>query len=288
MSKQQKPAEHSVRSQLYNYGIHAKKRIGQHFLTDGRILDIIINAAELKKADIVVEVGSGLGILTETIAAGVARLYAIEIDKVLAAKLKQKLPNRQNIEIINADILKLNLPDIIGSKTEYKVVANLPYYITSPILNYFVHGNFNPASMVVMLQKEVADSIIAGDGNLSVLSISMRIYTVPRLVSYVSPESFFPVPKVHSAILYFQFLKKPAIEVDDIDRFLNFVGCGFATPRKYISNSLAIGLNIETGDAVTLLERAGIEASKRPEKLSLSQWQMLYEVALKAGYAKID
>jgi 16S rRNA (adenine1518-N6/adenine1519-N6)-dimethyltransferase len=278
-----KAAGRQVRSTLSHYRVHAKKKIGQHFLTDEAIPGIIIEAAGLTENDTVLEIGPGLGILTDRMAPLVGDLYAIEIDRVLANKLKQKYSNRDNIHIINADVLQFDLSQILFDGISYKVVANLPYYITSPILNYFVHEKFKPVSMVIMLQKEVGDSIVAGDGNLSVLSISMRIYTVPKLVAYVPPQSFYPEPKVHSAIIQLDFLDKPAIEVDNVENFLHFVNRGFASPRKYISNSLAAGLKIETAEAAELLEKAGVEAIKRAENLTLEQWRNLYELYLKSA-----
>lgn len=277
-----KTAGRQVRSTLSQYRVHAKKKIGQHFLIDETVPDIIIEAASLNSNDTVLEIGPGLGILTDRMASLVGDLYAVEIDRVLASKLKQKYSSRHNIHIINADILQADLSLILSGQTNYKVVANLPYYITSPILNYFVHGNLKPESMVIMVQKEVGDSIVAGDGDLSVLSISMRIYAVPSLVAYISPRSFYPEPKVHSAILRFDFLPKPAIEVNDIDDFLHFVNHGFTSPRKYISNSLAAGLKIETVEAAVLLGKAGIETIKRAENLTLNQWKNLYDLYRKS------
>jgi 16S rRNA (adenine1518-N6/adenine1519-N6)-dimethyltransferase len=273
-----KMAGRQVRSTLSQYRVHAKKKIGQHFLTDENIPGIIIEAAGLKNTDTVVEVGPGLGILTERMAPMVRTLYAVEIDRVLASKLKRKLSHLDNIHIIEADILQTDLSAITGGQADYKVVANLPYYITSPILSYFVHGSLKPSSMIVMLQKEVGDSILAAGGNLSVLSISLRIHAIPSLVAYVPPQCFYPEPKVHSAILRFDFLKKPAIEVDDVEDFLHFVNRGFTSPRKYVSNSLALGLNIETVEAAGLLDKAGIETIKRPENLTLEQWKTLYDL----------
>lgn len=281
-----KAAGRQVRSTLSHYRVHAKKKIGQHFLTDEAVPDIIIEAAGLTGNDTVLEIGPGLGVLTDRMASLVGDLYAIEIDRVLANKLKQKYSNRDNVHVINADILQVDLSQILTGPTNYKVVANLPYYITSPILNYFIHGKFKPVSMVIMLQKEVGDSIVAADGNLSVLSISMRIYAVPRLLAYVPPQSFYPEPKVHSAIIQFDFLAKPAIEVDNIENFLHFVNRGFTSPRKYISNSLAAGLQIETIEAAELLEKAGIETIKRAEDLTLEQWRNLYVLYLKSAVSE--
>ena len=276
-----KTAGRQVRSTLSHYRLHAKKKIGQHFLIDEAVPDIIIEAASLNSEDTVLEVGPGLGILTDRMAPLVGDLYAVEIDRVLAARLEQKYKNDDNVHIINDDILQVDLSQVLAGQANYKVVANLPYYITSPVLNYFVHGGLKPVSMVIMLQKEVGDSIVAADGNLSVLSISMRIYTIPSLVAYIPPESFYPEPKVHSAILRFDFLEEPAIRVDNIEGFLHFVNRGFASPRKYISNSLAAGLKITTAEAAQLLEKAGIETVKRAENLTLEQWRNLYELYLK-------
>lgn len=278
-----KTAGRQVRSTLSHYRLHAKKKIGQHFLIDEAVPDIIIEAASLNSEDTVLEVGPGLGILTDRMAPLVGDLYAVEIDRVLAARLEQKYKNDDNVHIINDDILQVDLSRVLAGQANYKFVANLPYYITSPVLNYFVHGRLKPVSMVIMLQKEVGDSIVAADGNLSVLSISMRIYTIPSLIAYIPPESFYPEPKVHSAILRFDFLPEPAIRVDNIEGFLHFVNRGFASPRKYISNSLAAGLKITTAEAAQLLEKAGIETVKRAENLTLEQWRNLYRLYLKSS-----
>lgn len=285
MSKIDKSVINQVRSSLSQYGIHAKKRIGQNFLIDESVLTSIIDAADLQQSDIVVEVGPGLGILTEQIASRVKSLFSIEIDRVLASKLKQKFSHINNVHIVNGDILDVNIAELIGNVlvSGYKVVANLPYYITSPILNYFVRRTPRPSLMVVMVQKEVGESILASQGKMSVLSLNMRIHTVPSLVSYVSPASFFPRPKVYSAILRFDFLERPAVDVENYEAFINFLHSGFASPRKLLKNSLAIGLNISTNESALLVEKSGIKLDSRPEALTLAQWGILYKQAITEG-----
>ena len=158
------------------------------------------------------------------------------------------------------------------------MVANLPYYITSPILRYFVEASPQPSLMVVMVQKEVAEAIIASPGKMSLLSVSLQVYSRPRIVSYVPSQSFYPPPKVDSAIVRFDMLPEPAVKVADIDGFFQTVRCGFSTPRKQLRNSLAHGLGVKPTEVVSFLERANIEPRRRAETLDLEEWAALYEV----------
>jgi 16S rRNA (adenine1518-N6/adenine1519-N6)-dimethyltransferase len=257
----------------------ARKSLGQNFLIDNSLLPVIVDAAELDPTDHVVEIGPGLGILTAQLLQHSGRVTAVELDDKLASVLRKKFAASQNLQIINKDILKTNLEELIGDSTSYKVVANLPYNITSPVLYYFMNAATKPQIMVVMIQKEVAESITAKPGNMSVLAVGIQMMARPRIVKIVPPESFYPAPKVNSAIIRLDFLPNPAIEVEDAGKFMKFVKRCFHSPRKTIHNSVQLGLNLDSGAAGQLLETAGIERGKRPGELALQDWQRLYSAA---------
>ena len=264
---------------LRQSGIRPKKRLGQHFLTDEAILDTIVVAAELSPEDIVVEIGPGLGVLTAELARRAGKVIAVELDTKLALLLKHRLASLANVDVINADILKVSPSQLLERKSDYKVVANLPYYITSPILRYFVEASPKPSLMVVMVQKEVGNAIVAGPGEMSLLAVSLQVYSKPKIVSYVPSQSFYPPPKVDSAIVRFDLLPEPAVKVADINGFFQVVKCGFTSPRKQLHNSLAQGMGVKPAEVALLLERAGIESQRRAETLSLEEWARLYEVS---------
>ena len=278
MPKKASPPSAQVGELLRQSGIRPKKRLGQHFLIDEAILDTIVVAAELSPADIVIEVGPGLGVLTAELARGAGKVIAVELDTRLASFLKRRLASLGNVDVINADILKVSPSQLLETKGDYKVVANLPYYITSPILRRFVEASPKPSLMVVMVQKEVGNAIVAGPGEMSLLAVSLQVYSKPKIVSYVPSQSFYPPPKVDSAIVRFDLLPQPAVKVADINGFFKVVKCGFTSPRKQLHNSLAQGMGVKPAEVALLLERAGIESQRRAETLSLEEWARLYEV----------
>ena len=267
-----------VRKLLRQSGVTARKRLGQHFLVDETTLETIVDAAELSPEDIVIEVGPGLGVLTSELARRVKRVIAVELDTKLALFLKRRLVSLPNVNVINADILKVSPLHLLGENNEYKVVANLPYYITSPILRYFVEAFPKPSLMVVMVQKEVGEAIVANPGKMSLLAVSLQLYSEPRIVSYVPAQSFYPSPKVDSAIMRFDLLSEPAVKVADIDGFFEVVRCGFSLPRKQLRNSLAQRMKAKPSEVALLLEEARIEPQRRAGTLSLEEWARLYEV----------
>ncbi len=267
---------------LRGAGIRARKRLGQHFLIDTRVLRTIVRAAGLSLEDTVIEVGPGLGILTVELAKKAGSVIAVELDTDLSRLLANRVQAVSNIKIVNADILKVSPAELLEGKTQYKVVANLPYYITSPVLHHFVMSSPRPSLMVVMLQREVAEAVVARDGRMGVLAIALHIYSKPRIVAYVPPKSFYPPPKVESAVVRFDMLPRPAIDVDT-GRLLWLVRCGFSSPRKQLRNSLAHGLGIKPAEAAGLLARAEIAPERRAETLSLEEWARLYQVVTAAG-----
>jgi len=267
-----------VKRLLRQSGLKAKKGLGQHFLIDEKALETIIIAAELSPEDIVIEVGPGLGVLTIELARRAGKVIAVELDTKLASLLKRRLASLPNVNIVNADILKVSPTQLLGGENNYKVVANLPYYVTSPILRYFVEASPKPSLMIVMVQKEVGTAIAASPGKMSLLAISLQVYSKPKIISYVSSQSFYPPPKVDSAIVRFDLFPEPAVKIADIDGFFKVVRCGFSSPRKQLRNSLAHGLEVKPAEVGLLLEKARIEPQRRAETLSLEEWARLYEV----------
>ncbi len=268
-----------ARSQLNRLKTRAIKGLGQHFLTDRQVLAKIIAAAELQLSDTVIEIGPGLGILTKELMKKASKVIAVEVDPKLASSLQKKLSKFPQLTVVNADILKLDPAELVGKKTQnYRVVANLPYYIAAPILRHFLEASRKPNRMVVMVQKEVAQSIVAQPGRMSILGISVQLYGKPAIVDYVPARSFYPQPKVDSAIVRIEVYRKRAVDVKDITGFFEVVKAGFSAPRKQIRNSLAQGLRLASEEVAQLLKQAKISPQRRPENLSLDEWANLQRI----------
>ncbi len=274
---------------LRRFGLRARKGLGQHFLIDEEVLKLISSAAELTPTDIVMEIGPGLGVLTRELAKQAGWVVTIELDSKLAAILKQTLAAFNNVTIINEDILQID-PEVllkeqreifspaISSPFSYKVVANLPYYITSLVLRHFLEASLKPQIMVVMVQKEVAEAIVAEPGQMSILSVSVQFYGQPKIISYVPARCFYPAPEVDSAILRVTLYSKPVVDVTDETSFFRLVRAGFTTPRKQICNSLTQGLGLPKAEVLSLLEKATIVPQRRAETLTLNEWAQLWHV----------
>ncbi|MBT9149023.1 MAG: Ribosomal RNA small subunit methyltransferase A [Dehalococcoidia bacterium] len=262
---------------LRRFGLHAKKGLGQHFLVDQAVLRAIIEAAELTPDDTVVEAGPGLGVLTEELVGIARRVVAIEIDHRISSILTERFSHLTNIVILNNDVLQFAPGEFFADQLptpdfNYKVVANLPYYIASPTIRHFLEAAIKPRCMVVMVQKEVAESIVASPGRMSILSIGVQIYGKPEIVDYVPAQSFYPVPKVDSAIVRIDVYCRPVVEIEG---FFQVVRAGFSAPRKQLRNALAQGFSIPPIAAAVLLNRSGISPRRRAETLSLEEWAVL-------------
>ena len=271
------------------FDLRARKGLGQHFLIDREVLELIVSTAELTPADVVMEIGPGLGVLTRELAEQSGRVISIELDDKLAAILKQSLTSFENVSVVNEDILKIDpetllreqragFPSGITDPFSYKVVANLPYYITSPVLRHFLEASLKPKAMVLMVQKEVAEAIAAEPGRMSVLSISVQFYGKPGVVDYVPARCFYPAPKVDSAILRIDLYPEPIVTVADENGFFGLVRAGFTAPRKQICNSLAQGLGMPRVEVLSLLEKSGIVSRRRAETLTLDEWAKLWHI----------
>jgi 16S rRNA (adenine1518-N6/adenine1519-N6)-dimethyltransferase len=283
MDKSPNPLLAETRRRLRQSELKVRKGLGQHFLVDSEVLSLIVATADLKPDDMVVEVGPGLGILTRELAQKAGNVVAIELDDKLAALLKKTLVSHQNVNVINADVLKTEVGELVKGHN-YKLVANLPYYITSPVLRHFLEAASRPKAMVVMVQKEVAEAIAAEPGDMSLLSVSVQFYGRPEIISIVPPESFYPAPEVSSAIVKIDVYPKPKVDVDE-KGFFDTVRAGFAAPRKQLANSLAKGLGKEKALVLPFLQKAKIDPSRRAETLSIEEWAELWR-ALKEKNAE--
>jgi 16S rRNA (adenine1518-N6/adenine1519-N6)-dimethyltransferase len=273
------------RQLLRQFGFKPRKRLGQHFLIDEAVLERILSAAELTPGDSVIEIGPGPGILTEGLAKQGARVIAVELDAKLVALLRKRLAAFPDVKIVRADILKVTPRQLLGDNLPaselvrgYKVIANLPYYITSPVLSRFLEAQPRPSEMVVMVQKEVGEAIAAAPGKMRLISVKAQYYSKPAIVSYVPAASFYPRPKVDSVILRLDVYTQPPIEVSDVASFFDMVMRGFSAPRKQLRNSLAHSLEMPSSQVASLLEKAGIEAKRRAETLSLEEWRELWRI----------
>jgi 16S rRNA (adenine1518-N6/adenine1519-N6)-dimethyltransferase len=271
----------SPRRLLQAYGIRPRKGLGQHFLASSHPLEAIVAAAELGPEDTVLEVGPGLGVLTHALSHEAGRVVAVEIDATMRRVLADQLGHRENVEVVDADILRSDPAELLGLPPEaegriegYKVVANLPYQITSAALRHLLDARVRPESMVVMVQKEVADRILAQDGKFSILAVALRYYALPSRVVEVPRECFHPPPRVDSSVVKLELMKQPAVDVD-AQAFFGMVRAGFSLKRKQLKNSLANGLQIESKLATDLLESAGIDPKRRAETLLLEEWAAL-------------
>ena len=265
-------------------GFRPKKRLGQHFLIDEAVLEDILSAAQLSRGDIVIEVGPGLGVLTEALARCGARVIAVELDPRLAAMLRKRLSSFTDLKIIHADILETTAERLLqdyqsdsATGPDYKVIANLPYNIASPALRHFLEGEPRPSQMVVMVQREVGEAIAATPGRMSVLSVRTQFFCRPSIIRYVPAASFDPPPKVESAVLHLEVYSRPPIEVSDAAGFFEMVTHGFSLPRKQLRNSLAHALQMSASQVALTLESAGIEPKRRAETLSLAEWREVWE-----------
>ena len=248
-----------------------KKSLGQHWLKDPEILADIAEAAELTGDDVVLEIGPGLGTLTSRLLARANSVTAVEFDADLARKLPGQFPGKK-LTVVNQDILQFDLNQL---PKKYKVVANVPYYITSKIVEKLMTAENKPSIAVLLVQKEVAERIAAEAGNMSVLSVSVQIFAEAELDIEVPRQFFTPPPKVDSQVVVLRTRNSPLITSEDQRDFFHIVKAGFSAKRKKLRSSLSGGLGIDKGMAEELLKNAGISPNTRAEDLAIEDWKRL-------------
>ena len=282
-----------VRAALRSLDLRPSRGMGQNFLADPDALETIVAAADLSPADTVVEVGPGLGVLTWELVRRAGAVAAVELDLRLADRLRQELAAVPNLAIVQGDILTLPpdaileaLPDAARAgqapgAPRYKVVANLPYAITSPVLRHFLEARLRPELMVVLVQWEVAQRIAARPGDLSVLAHAVQLYAEPEVVARIPAESFVPAPAVALAVLRLRVRERPPVDVDEPEALMRVIKAGFLHARKQLGNSLpgglaAMGIPADKPRALAALAAAGITPTRRAETVTLEEWAAVY------------
>ena len=248
-----------------------KKELGQHWLRDPEILAEIAEVAELGRGDVVLEIGPGLGTLTSRLLARAQRVVAVEFDADLAGKLPGQFPGK-NLDVINEDILQFDLNQLPKG---YKVVANVPYYITSKIIEKLMTAENKPSLAVLLVQKEVAERIAAGPGEMSILAVGVQLFAQVELDIEVPRQFFTPPPKVDSQVVVLRTRTEPLVTPEDHKDFFRVVKAGFSAKRKKLRSSLSGGLNISKDVAEQLLKTANISPDARAEDLAIDDWQWL-------------
>lgn len=289
---QHSSATNEIRGYLAEKGLAPNKRFGQNFLTDEGVLDAIVEAAELSEKSVVLEIGPGTGQLTTRLADTGARVVAVEIDRGLAATLSERFADEKNVTIHCEDILKADLAKLLEpalSEAEdpagdIRVVANLPYYITTPILMALLPRDELFSCFVVMLQKEVADRMQArpGSKDYGALSLAVQYYVEPSLVTEVSPDAFYPQPEVRSAVLKLVRHEKPPVTVSDPERMFALIRAAFGKRRKTLVNAAAgsPGVGADAAQLRAALMAAGLDENVRGEVLSLKEFAAIIDAML--------
>ena len=254
---------------LNRFKLRADKKLGQNFLIDENVVHQIVAAAELSEADTVLEVGPGIGTLTQGLAESKARVVAVELDTRLLPVLATTLNGYDNVRVVHGDILKVNIMEEVGAPS-FKVCANLPYYITTPIIFALLEKRLPMERLVAMVQKEVAERMAAQPGGkeYGALSVAIQYYTEPKIAFIVPPTSFIPAPAVDSAVIVCKRREKPPVEVCDEGLFFRVVKAAFSLRRKMLSNSLK-NMGIKSEQVAKWLELAGVDGKRRAETLSL-------------------
>jgi 16S rRNA (adenine1518-N6/adenine1519-N6)-dimethyltransferase len=299
----------SLSTLLKKYNLRPRKELGQNFLTDPVHLAKIVGIAGLTPTDTVLEIGPGPGVLTRLLVEQAGRVIAVELDPQMVNLLKKEYGHFTNLTVIEADILQTDLSGLIRAAengeelptvnsqqsmvnsqlgipnpqpplptSHYKVVANLPYYITSAVIRHLLEAKPRPERVVVTVQKEVAQRMAARPGQMSLLAVSVQFYGQPVLAHHIPAGAFYPVPKVDSAVVRIDTFAQPPLDVADIDYFFRVVKAGFGQKRKQLKNSLAAGLAKPMPAVVEALNKAHIDPTRRAETLSLAEWGCLAEV----------
>ena len=259
---------------LREYGLQPKKSLGQNFLVDPNGLDKVMLAAGVGPKDTVLEIGAGLGSLTVLLAQAARQVVALEIDRNLLPPLTKVTSAYKNVRIVEGDVLKLPLEELVPGEG-YLVVANIPYYISSAIIRRLLEAETRPERMVLTVQQEVAERICSKDGKLSLLALSVQVFGAPRIEARIPAGCFYPVPDVDSAVLSIALYPQPLIALDALDDFFRLAHAGFSQKRKTLRNALSAGLGLPASETEKLLVAAEIDPQRRAETLSITEWGQL-------------
>jgi 16S rRNA (adenine1518-N6/adenine1519-N6)-dimethyltransferase len=261
-----------IKDLLSKYETKPSKGLGQNFLIDRNILNKIVDSADIKPEDIVLEVGPGLGTLTQELAQRAKQIIAVEKDDTMIEVLKETLKDFNNVEVINTDILGYKL-----QVQNYKVVANIPYYLTSPLIRKFLEDKNQPTEIILMVQKEVAQRICSIVPKMNLLAVSVQFYATPKIISYVSKSCFWPSPNVDSAIIKItprgpSSTRGGRASTDSPENFFKVVKAGFSHPRKQLQNNFGVELKMEKDQVAKWLMQNNIKPNQRAQTLSIEDW----------------
>ncbi len=276
---------HDPRALLRRYGLRPRRSLGQNFLVDPTAPDRIAEAAALRGDETVLEIGAGLGTLTRALAERAAQVIAVETDPHLLPVLEAEIADFPNVRLVHGDILTLEVPRLLGVEPPprdgrgwpplregYVAVANLPYYITAAVLRHLLESAPRPERLVVTVQREVAQRIVAAPGRMNLLAVSVQFYGRPQVVMRLKRGAFYPPPAVESAVVRIESYAAPPVEVPDVALFFRLVRAGFAQKRKQLRNALAAGLGWPPQRVAELLQQAEVPPSWRAERLDLEAW----------------
>jgi 16S rRNA (adenine1518-N6/adenine1519-N6)-dimethyltransferase len=258
----------------FSKNVKPKKGLGQNFLTQIGVIEKLVNAADIKPGETILEIGPGTGNLTAQLEKTGNKIIAIEKDAQMMAILEERFKDQANIEISNGDALKFDETKITAP---YKIAANLPFYLTAPLIRKFLESANPPSSLTIIVQKEVAQRICAGTPKMNLLAVSVQFYAAPKIIGNVSKGNFWPVPKVDCAILQItpHIYEGERIDKKFIDTFFETVKAGFSQPRKQLANNLAKELKLEKEKTAAWLAANGIKPNQRPETLAINDWLKL-------------
>jgi 16S rRNA (adenine1518-N6/adenine1519-N6)-dimethyltransferase len=261
---------------MRRFGLRPDRRLGQNFLVDGEARKKLIEAARLDANSCVLEIGPGLGALTQSLSRRARRVIAVELDWRLVSVLQQLLAGIPNIELVHGDALKMDLEGLMG-EDGYIVVANIPYNITSAIIRKLMEARHKAVRLVLTVQREVAERVVASPGELSLLALSVQLYGAPRIDGLLSARSFYPMPKVDSAILGVDVHRQPALEDNLIPAFFEITRAAFSQKRKQLHNALASALGVPDLQIREWLQTCEIDPGRRAQSLSLQEWKRLVQ-----------
>lgn len=267
---------HQTRQVLQRFAIRPKKQLGQNFITDAGAIERIIDCAQVSSADEVLEIGAGVGTLTQALAMRAETVVAVEYDPRLIAVLEWCLEGYANVCILQGDILNIELSDHLHKDT-YVVVANIPYYLTSALIRKLMEAPNRADRLTLTVQREVAERVIAQAGSMNLLALGVQVYGKPEICGRIPARSFYPAPKVDSAILRVSAFLQPRIPPALLPAFFTLARAGFAQKRKQLKNSLAHGLHLEPQMAERILEQARIQPTRRAQELDIEEWRILAE-----------
>jgi 16S rRNA (adenine1518-N6/adenine1519-N6)-dimethyltransferase len=266
----------NVRALMRRFGLHPDKRLGQNFLIEKSSLEKVVEVANLSGGETVLEIGAGLGSLTVLLSASAQKVIAVELDKRLIPALELSIGHLDNVHLIVGDILKLDIVDLLDDQA-YFVIANIPYNITSVLIRHLMENRYPPERIVLTLQREVAQRIIAVPGEFNLLALSVQVYGTPKIAGHIPSSAFYPEPKVDSSIICIQLHPSPIVTPELLSTFFQLAKMGFNQKRKQLANSLAAGLGINKEQVRVWLIESKIDPHSRPQEIELLQWVRLAE-----------